>query len=70
MPSFGSGLDKNIANLLEKYTNAITKATTWYNVDLSKIAIVFCENPTVNRNTYNFINEWPYQWIQSIYSAL
>lgn len=65
-----SGLNMNINTLLKKYNDGIIKATTGCDVDLSKIAIVLCENPIADHSSYNFTKEWPCQWIQSIYNAL
>ncbi|RHZ86744.1 hypothetical protein Glove_46g7 [Diversispora epigaea] len=54
IPPIGNRLNKKIGNLLKKYTDTIIKATSGYNIDLSKIAIVLCKNLIVSYNTYNF----------------
>ncbi|CAG8532771.1 2966_t:CDS:10 [Funneliformis mosseae] len=64
LPS-SSGMNENVKKLLKKYNNGINDATFGYDVNLMKLPVLFDETSIVNRDTYNFIREWPTQWIKS-----
>ncbi|CAG8705295.1 10143_t:CDS:10 [Funneliformis caledonium] len=68
LPS-SSGMNENVKTLLKKYNNGINDATFGYDVNLMKLPVLFDETSIVNRDTYNFIREWPTQWIKSVFNA-
>ncbi|RHZ82987.1 hypothetical protein Glove_101g28 [Diversispora epigaea] len=69
MLPIGSGLNENVNALLKKYSDGINKITSGYNVNLNKVAVLFDESSIVNYDTYSFTEEWPTQWIKSIYNT-
>ncbi|CAI2194383.1 3174_t:CDS:10, partial [Funneliformis geosporum] len=64
-----SGVNECIEGLLNKYDDAINKATTGYSVNLNRIIGTFNECTLIDRHHYSFSKEWPLQWIQSVYNA-
>ena len=50
IPKYSDPIDRDIKRLLNKYSHALEKATTKFDVNLNQLANVITENPFLNQS--------------------